>query len=198
MKKLWSSSLSTSSVGLMKVNWLSWTRPWVLTNWYRYVERIVLKKSDTSSFYCNTENDYKNRKTSFSPLSCIRVAVLTLRDRASQPSSPLSAQFPWTLNSPPTLRSLHQLHKLSSPQSWPQWVHKVRGLEPLEQHSPVGRQVLGWDLGWCDHRALSSGCPPTSCGYSYSRGCRVHSRWGRVSVLREHADLDFSHRVLLW
>lgn len=71
-----------------------------------------------------------------------RVAVLTLWVRASQPSSPLSAQFPWTLNSPPTLPSLPRLHKLSSPQSWPQWVHKVRGSEPLKQHSPSGRQAL--------------------------------------------------------
>lgn len=111
-----------------------------------------------------------------------RVAVLTLWVRASQPSSPLSAQFPWTLNSPPTLPSLPRLHKLSSPQSWPQWVHKVRGSEPLKQHSPSGRQALVWDQGRCDRRAPSSGCHPTSCGYSYSRGCRVHSRWGHVSV----------------
>lgn len=85
----------------------------------------------------------KPKKTSFSSITYLtRVAVLTLWVRASQPSSPLSAQFPWTLNSPPTLPSLHQLHKLSSSQSWPQWVHKVRGSEPLKQHSPSGRQAL--------------------------------------------------------
>lgn len=76
----------------------------------------------------------KEKQTFF--FSLTRVAVLTLWVRASQPSSPLSAQFPWTLNSPPTLPSLPQLHKLSSPQSWPQWVHKVRGSQPLKQHSP--------------------------------------------------------------
>lgn len=41
-------------------------------------------------------------------LSCLclplpRVAVLTLCPKTSQPSNPLPPQFPWTLNSPPTL-----------------------------------------------------------------------------------------------
>lgn len=123
-------------------------------------------------------------------MSLSRVAVLTLWPKTSQPSNPLPAQFPWTLNSPPTLPNLHQPLKLSFLQSWQRWGHRAWGSGPLEVPSQAGQQASGWGQVWRDHRGweLSLGCLPTNCAYSCSRGFKAHSRW-------EHRGGGFSFGV---